>query len=78
MEITVKGIPSGDHECWCLLVTKEDYERITKHPAEDFDRGPFAKKDSPYQYMLYPHGLISESDKDSLISITVKSEVVDA
>lgn len=55
----VVGIPSGDHECWCLLVTREDYVRIVgQEPDEEFDVGPFAKEGSVYRYKLYPDHLM--------------------
>ena len=73
--VTVKGIPSGDHECWCLLVTKEDFERVTQRAAEEFDQGPFAAKDSPYRYMLYPNYLVHEAVDDSPITVTVRTLV---
>ena len=73
--VTVKGIPSGDLECWCLLVTKEDFERITQRPAEEWDEGRFAAKDSPYRYMLYPNYLVHEAIDESPVTITVRTEL---
>lgn len=67
----VTGIPSGDHECWCLLVTEEDFKRIKgEAPDKEFDVGPFAKDGSPYRYRLYPSDLIQgESGKVTTIYI---------
>ena len=48
----LKGIPSGDGGCWCLLVTKEAYEYVTGREPEDFDTTKGAK--GPYRYRLYP------------------------
>jgi hypothetical protein len=57
--VIFEGVPSGDHECWCLLVTKETFERVTaKAPDEEFDVGPFAKPGSKYRYKIYPDDLL--------------------
>jgi len=59
--MVLEGIPSGDLECWCLLVTKETFKRVTGHkPDESFDVGHFAQKGSPYRYKVYPNSLIKE------------------
>ena len=67
----VTGVPSGDHECWCLLVTAEAFQKIKgEAPDEEFDAGPFAKKDSPYRYKIYPDDLIkTERGKATTISV---------
>lgn len=55
----VTGIPSGDHECWCLLVTAQEFRRIKgEAPDPECDEGPFAPPGSPYRYKLYPNDLI--------------------
>lgn len=57
----VTGIPSGDHECWCLLVSIGDFQRIKGvMPDEELDVGPFAKNDSIYRYMIYPDDLLPD------------------
>lgn len=60
----IEGIPSGDLECWCLLVTKETFTKLTgQKPDKKYDVGRFAKKGSPYRYMVYPNTLFSEDPK---------------
>lgn len=60
----IEGIPSGDLECWCLLVTKETFKELTgKAPDPKYDVGRFAKKKSPFRYMIYPHTLFNEDLK---------------
>lgn len=74
-EIILNGIPSGDHECWCLLVDKETLKRVEGHePDEDFDVGPFAPEGSPYRYKVYPCSLLAGGYLNkSLTTIYVKS-----
>ena len=73
----IEGIPSGDLECWCLLVTKETFTEVMgKTPDMRWDVGRFAKKGSPYRYMLYPNALFSDDpkalpNKDKLLVISV-------
>lgn len=77
LEITIQGVPSGDWECWCLLVTKEDYRRVRGKDPEEHDEGPFAQEASPYRYKLYPDDLIVSTGDDvnskPVISLKVKS-----
>jgi hypothetical protein len=73
----IEGIPSGDLECWCLLVTKETFtDLMGKPPDDEFDVGRFAKKGSKYRYMIYPSVLIDEEKHGKkevlVISIDVK------
>lgn len=50
----IKGIPSGDGECWCLLVTRETFEALTGGPPDDeFDKMK-VKTDKAYCYKVYP------------------------
>ena len=59
----VTGIPSGDHECWCLLVTADEFKRLKgEAPDLECDVGPFAPKDSPYRFKLYPSDLIKDTE----------------
>lgn len=58
----IEGILSGDLECWCLLVSKETFHRVTgERPNEKYDVGHFAEKGSPYRYMLYPNHIFGGS-----------------
>lgn len=54
----IVGIPSGDHECWCLLVTKEDFKAIMNEDPGEFDEGPFAEAGSDYRYKIYPDNIM--------------------
>ena len=70
----IDGIPSGDCECWCFLVTKETFKSVTgKKPDRRWDVGRFAKKGSPYRYMLYPNHLFDEGRKGELVTLCVES-----
>jgi hypothetical protein len=74
-----EGIPSGDLEWFCLLVTKETFEEMTgRKPDKKYDVGRFAAKGSLYRYMLYSHDGIDAHDKSvHVISIeAVKKEKV--
>lgn len=74
--IIVEGIPSGDHECFCLLVTREDFKRLEGHdPDEEFDVGPFAKEGSPYRYKLYPRTFLGLDLEDKGRPFTFKIDV---
>lgn len=79
----VEGMPSGDHECWCLLVDRETFKRVKgeypKDPEKDesgyemrWDVGPFAEPGSPYKYMLYPHDLIGYETQGKVVEIKIE------
>lgn len=71
-----EGIPSGDLECFCLLVTKETFVEMTgRKPDRRWDVGRFAKKDSPYRYMLYPGDMLGLelNDKGDVFVISVEA-----
>jgi hypothetical protein len=71
----LEGIPSGDLECFCLLVTKETFEEMTgRKPDPKYDVGRFAKKGSPHRYMLYPCDMLGLDPGDrSLHVISVEA-----
>lgn len=53
------GVPSGDYECWCFLVTAEDYRRVTGRDEKGWEgRWPVGE----YKYALYPSDLIKVED----------------
>lgn len=65
-EMMITGIPSGDLECWCLLVDRATFKAVKgvepeDRPGEEHeyrgDVGRFAQEGSPYRYMLYPDDL---------------------
>lgn len=69
----VEGIPSGDLECWCFLVTKETFKAVTgEDPDEEYDVGRFAKENSPHRYMIYPHHLVGFDNRDKLLRISIE------
>lgn len=70
-----EGIPSGDLECFCLLVTKETFEELMgKKPDPKYDVGRFAKKGSPHRYMIYPCSLLGiDPNDESLHVISVEA-----
>jgi hypothetical protein len=70
--MVITGIRSGDHECWCLLVTEEDFKRIKGKTPEGFDEGPFAVEGSPYRYKIYPDDLMGYEDKSRLVTIRIE------
>lgn len=72
----IEGIPSGDLECFCLLVRKETFIELTgKKPDPKYDVGRFAKKGSEYRYMLYPCDMlgIDYNEKDNVFVISVEA-----
>lgn len=74
----IKGIPSGDLECWCFLVDKRTFIQVTGKPPGKYDLGRLAPKGSPYRYMLYPGTLIDEYDrqlKDKVVILSVEAEI---
>ena len=70
----VDGICSGDLECFCLLVSKEDFVRVKGSKPNKFDVGRFAKRGSPYRYKLYPGDLIGYNNDQKLITLKVEVE----
>lgn len=77
MKRTVEGIPSGDLECWCLLVDRKTFISIEKRKPGKFDVGRFAKAGSPYKYMIYPTQLIGESlsQKNEVWVISIDAKI---
>ena len=73
--ITATGVISGDNECWCLLVTKDDFVRLCDREPQEFDTGPFAKEGSPYQYQIYPSDLGLRREDDEKNPVTIRVEV---
>lgn len=69
----IEGIPSGDLECWCLLVRRETFVKLMGQKPSKYDIGRFATKGSPYQYMVYPHALLHEElhGKKELLVISI-------
>lgn len=70
------GIPSGDAECWCFLVDKKTFTKVTGKPPAMYDVGRFAAKGSPHRYMLYPDRLIPEVKKGQVIALSVDWKVL--
>ena len=70
---TLKGIISGDHECWCILVDLETFLSLRNEKPMRYDVGPFAKKGNPYRYKIYPDDLgLGASGKLMNVRIEVK------
>lgn len=66
----IKGIPSGDLECWCLLVSANTFEHVTgKPPRRTEDRGKFAKGE--FKYALYPTHIIPVPDEKKGKPVTI-------
>lgn len=76
--VSVRGVPSGDHECFCLLVEKDDFKRVTgREPDDELDVGPFATEGSPYRYMVYPSALLGLKDsKGKVVEIQAAAREV--
>lgn len=76
----IEGIPSGDLECFCLLVTKETFTELTGKKPGQYDVGRFAKKGSPHRYMIYPHDMLGIDAHDKSLHVisveAVKKEKV--
>ncbi len=54
----VVGTMTGDNECWCFLVSREDYVRIKGHDPDKWDTW---NTESPFRYKVYPSDLAGES-----------------
>lgn len=72
----VKGVVSGDGECWCFLVTRYTYIKVTGRNPSQFDTGRSAKG-GPYRYRLYPGHLIGFDLGDKVVSLEVKVTELD-
>lgn len=73
----IEGIPSGDLECWCLLVRKETFVELTgRKPDPKYDVGRFATKGSPYKYMVYPNALLGEESDDKKEVLVISIDVI--
>lgn len=66
--LEVTGIASGDGECWCLLVTREDFVRIMKREPEEWDTAPSGKDQ---RYSVYPTALVG--DIDGMVSLVIEA-----
>jgi hypothetical protein len=75
-----EGIPSGDLECFCLLVTKETFIELTGKKPGKYDIGRFAVKGSPHRYMVYPSDMLGIDAHDKSLHVisveAVKKEKV--
>lgn len=76
----IEGIPSGDLECWCLLVTKETFTELTGRKPGKYDIGRFATKGSPHRYMVGPMDMLGIDHHDKSLHVisveAVKKEKV--
>lgn len=68
----IEGIASGDLECWCFLVDLKTFKKVTGEKPGKWDVGRFAKKGSPYRYMLYPNHLVGFEKDGKLIEIKIE------
>lgn len=57
--IEITGYDSGDYECGCFAVSKEEYKRLTGREPQRHDLSPFI----PNYYMIYPDIIYPEFDK---------------
>lgn len=69
----IHGVPSGDLECWCFLVDKETFDSVAGRKPTKLDVGRFAKKGSPYQYMLYPCQLLHDGMDGKVITLSIEA-----
>lgn len=79
--ITIEGTPSGDGECFCMDVTKEEYIRIKGREAYD-DEASYREdsndeciralypSDAPWR--IYPNDLIGHHGRKIKITITIE------
>jgi hypothetical protein len=68
--MTLRGVMSGDHECWCFLVDRVTFMQLTKTKPARYDVGPFAKRGSPYRYKIYLDHMIADT-KGEPVDLTV-------
>lgn len=72
----LKGVPSGDLECWCFLVDKKTFIEVKGKEPEEWDVAPRAK--APYRYRLYPGEIFDEHDrglKGKVVILAVDMEI---
>ncbi len=73
-KVEVEGVPFGDGECWCFLVTKATFERVTGREPERgdtttlFDLIPGGE----FLYRLYPGDLIGYESKGVLVKLCME------
>ena len=56
----IKGIMTGDFECWCLAVDRATFIKVKGKKPDQFDQATFylGKK---FKYKLYPSDLFGRS-----------------
>jgi hypothetical protein len=77
--VEVTGIPSGDGECWCLVVTEEEYLRVRGafwHEAETRCRAALLDAGLEHEWRLYPNALLPEA-LTGTVRLRVEVEVMD-
>lgn len=70
------GVPSGDSECWCFLVDKKTFTKVTGKPPDKHDVGRGAEKGCRYRYMIYPSNLIPEA-QGKRVALSVDAKVLE-
>lgn len=74
----LKGVPSGDLECWCFLVDKKTFTEIKGRAPGQFDVGHRIPKKSPYRYKLSPVDIFDTYDRslqDKVVVLSADMEI---
>lgn len=75
--MTIRGIPTGDGECWCFLVSRNTYRRVIGRNPSSWDRQDRGvKKGSAYKYRLYPERLIGWELRGTVVDLEVSAKPV--
>ncbi len=72
-KVEVEGIPFGDGECWCFLVTKATFERVTsREPVRGDSTSLDLIPGGGFRYRLYPGDLIGYESKGALVKLCME------
>lgn len=71
----VTGVSSGDYECPCFDVTKEEFKRLNGYEPEDFDESCFYNELYRYYGIEVPRNLISEYGEGAVLKIKATFEI---
>lgn len=73
----IRGVSSGDGECWCFLVTRHTYRKVTGKSPTRWDRQHRGvQKGSAYKYKLYPGHLIGWDLGNTIVDLEISARPV--
>lgn len=71
----ITGVSSGDYECHCFDVDKEEFKRLTGEEPEDFDESFFYNNLFRYYGIEIPRHLIDEFGDGAVLKIKATYEI---